>query len=112
MKTLFEIQTESGQLWLDIKEHLDAKDAEIVTLTTKEATAAARLQKLLTAAQDALAAGDFDSLKAILFPAVEEEKLTERERQLAALDAEIAAKQAERDKLATAEVGEVAEAKA
>lgn len=28
MKDLFQIQTESGQLWLDIKAHLDAKDAE------------------------------------------------------------------------------------
>lgn len=101
--TDFELQTQSGQLWLDIVERIAAKDAEIAALTNKESAATARLQKLLTAAQDALAAGDFDSLKAILFPAVEEEKLTEKERQLAALDAEIAAKQAERDRLATEE---------
>jgi len=35
MKTLFQLQTESGQLWLDISEHLAAKDATIAALTAE-----------------------------------------------------------------------------
>jgi len=35
MKTLFEIQTESGQLWLDIAAQLAAKDAEKATLQAR-----------------------------------------------------------------------------
>ena len=35
MKTLFEIQTESGQLWLDISAHFAAKDVTIATLTAE-----------------------------------------------------------------------------
>jgi hypothetical protein len=35
MKSLFEIQTESGQLWLDISAHFAAKDASIATLTAE-----------------------------------------------------------------------------
>jgi len=41
MKDLFEIQTESGQLWLDIKAQLDAKDAELAELTASHAEAIA-----------------------------------------------------------------------
>jgi len=41
MKDLFEIQTESGQLWLDIKAQLDAKDAELAKLTASHAEAIA-----------------------------------------------------------------------
>jgi len=41
MKDLFEIQTESGQLWLDIKAQLDAKDAELVELAASHAEAIA-----------------------------------------------------------------------
>jgi hypothetical protein len=35
MKSLFEIQTESGQLWLDIKAQLDAKDAQLADQATE-----------------------------------------------------------------------------
>ena len=35
MKTLFEIQTESGQLWLDISAHFAAKDATIAAITAE-----------------------------------------------------------------------------
>jgi hypothetical protein len=41
MKDLFTIQTESGQLWLYIKEHLDAKDAELAELAASHAEAIA-----------------------------------------------------------------------
>jgi hypothetical protein len=41
MKDLFTIQTESGQLWLDIKAQLDAKDAELAELTASHAEAIA-----------------------------------------------------------------------
>jgi hypothetical protein len=43
MKDLFTIQTESGQLWLDIKAQLDAKDAEhAAALAAKDAQLAAQ----------------------------------------------------------------------
>jgi len=35
MKSLFEIQTESGQLWLDISSHIAAKDATIAAITAE-----------------------------------------------------------------------------
>jgi hypothetical protein len=35
MKDLFTIQTESGQLWLDIKAQLDAKDAQLADQATE-----------------------------------------------------------------------------
>jgi hypothetical protein len=35
MKSLFEIQTESGQLWLDISAHFAAKDATIAAITAE-----------------------------------------------------------------------------
>ena len=41
MKDLFTIQTESGQLWLDIKAQLDAKDAELAELVANHAEAIA-----------------------------------------------------------------------
>lgn len=37
MKNLFQIQTESGQLWLDIKAQLDAKDEEANTARRADA---------------------------------------------------------------------------
>jgi hypothetical protein len=49
MKDLFTIQTESGQLWLDIKAQLDAKDAQLATQSAAASAAA-------TAAADAHAA--------------------------------------------------------
>lgn len=67
MKSLFDIQAESGLLWLDIKAQLDAKEAEIPA-----AVAAAKLEiqttldTLVQAGQAAHAAGDFDALGAVL----------------------------------------------
>jgi len=61
MKDLFTIQTESGQLWLDIKAQLDAKDAELVELTASHAEAIAAKDAQL-AAQDAEA---WDEIKAV-----------------------------------------------
>ena len=51
MKDLFTIQTESGQLWLDIKAQLDAKDAELAELAASHT--------------EAIAAKDAEHLKAI-----------------------------------------------
>ena len=54
MKDLFEIQTESGQLWLDIKAQLDAKDAELAELTASHAeTIAAKDAQLATQVDEA-----------------------------------------------------------
>ena len=61
MKDLFTIQTESGQLWLDIKEQLDAKDAELAELTASHAEAIAAKDAQL-ATQDAEA---WDEIKAV-----------------------------------------------
>ena len=61
MKDLFTIQTESGQLWLDIKEQLDAKDAELAELTASHAEAIAAKDAQL-ATQDAEA---WNTIKAV-----------------------------------------------
>lgn len=78
MKSLFQIQTESGQLWLDIQEHFAAKDTEHAqALAAKDAalTAAveaearavhARLDALVQAGQQAHAAGDLNAIGAVL----------------------------------------------
>jgi hypothetical protein len=100
MITEFELQTRAGQLWIDIKEHLDAKDAEIV----KAGAAQPRLAKLFAAVTTAFAAGDFDECKSLLFPAIEEERLTEKERRLAEIDKRISDAQAERAKVEAEEI--------
>lgn len=78
MKDLFTIQTESGQLWIDIKAQLDAKDAELAELTASHAAS--------IAAKDAqLAAQDTEAWNTI--KAVDEEHaaaITELEAQHAA----------------------------
>ena len=54
MKDLFEIQTESGQLWHDIKAQLDAKDAELAELAASHAEAiAAKDAQLATQVDEA-----------------------------------------------------------
>jgi len=54
MKDLFTIQTESGQLWHDIKAQLDAKDAELAELTASHAEAiAAKDAQLATQVDEA-----------------------------------------------------------
>ena len=54
MKSLFQIQTESGKLWLDIKAQLDAKDAELAELTASHAEAiAAKDAQLATQVEEA-----------------------------------------------------------
>jgi hypothetical protein len=49
MKSLFEIQTESGQLWLDISAHFAAKDASIATLTAERDAHAQTIADFLAA---------------------------------------------------------------
>ena len=78
MKDLFQIQTESGQLWLDIQAQLQAKDTEhAAALAAKDVEKAAaveaegkaihaRLDALVQAGQEAHAAGDLDALGAVL----------------------------------------------
>jgi colicin import membrane protein len=96
MKSLFQLQTESGQLWLDIQAQLQAKDTEhAAALAAKDAEKAAaadahaaalaakdaaltaaveaegravhaRLDALVQAGQEAHAAGDLDALGAVL----------------------------------------------
>lgn len=61
MKDLFQIQTESGQLWIDIKAQLDAKDAELAELAASHAEAIAAKDAQL-ATQDAEA---WDEIKAV-----------------------------------------------
>ena len=54
MKDLFTIQTESGQLWIDIKAQLDAKDAELAELAASHAEAiAAKDAQFATQVEDA-----------------------------------------------------------
>ena len=61
MKDLFQIQTESGQLWIDIKAQLDAKDAELAELAASHTEAIAAKDAQL-ATQDAEA---WDEIKAV-----------------------------------------------
>lgn len=61
MKDLFTIQTESGQLWIDIKAQLDAKDAELAELAASHAEAIAAKDAQL-ATQEAEA---WDTIKAV-----------------------------------------------
>ena len=61
MKDLFTIQTESGQLWIDIKAQLDAKDAELAELAASHASSIAAKDAQL-ASQDAEA---WDEIKAV-----------------------------------------------
>jgi len=62
MKDLFTIQTESGQLWLDIKAQLDTKDAEraaaIAAKDAELADQAAEAAEVIQAWRDAVAAKD------------------------------------------------------
>lgn len=66
MISLFELQSQSGQLWIDIKAHLDAKDAERATAlsalqielaanNTEVETLRARTQQAITSATGFLA---------------------------------------------------------
>jgi hypothetical protein len=89
MKDLFTIQTESGQLWLDIKAQLDAKDDEHATAlaaladqhaedlaqgSTAQAAAVesaklaiqTNLDALVQAAEAAHASGDLDAIGAVI----------------------------------------------
>ena len=61
MKDLFTIQTESGQLWLDIKAQLDAKDAELAEISASHTEAIAAKDAQLKA-QDAEA---WDTINAV-----------------------------------------------
>ena len=62
MKDLFTIQTESGQLWHDIKAQLDAKDAELAELSASHAEAIAAKDAeawdTINAVDEAIAAKD------------------------------------------------------
>ena len=49
MKDLFTIQTESGQLWIDISAHLAAKDATIATITAERDAHAKTIADFLAA---------------------------------------------------------------
>jgi hypothetical protein len=49
MKSLFDIQTESGQLWLDISAHFAAKDATIAALTAERDAHAQTIADFLAA---------------------------------------------------------------
>jgi hypothetical protein len=49
MKSLFEIQTESGQLWLDISAYFAAKDATIAAITAERDAHAQTIADFLAA---------------------------------------------------------------
>jgi len=80
MKSLFQIQTESGQLWPHIKAHLDGtanlsdpitelKDQHALDLAAEARAVHNRLDALVQAGQDAHAAGDLDALGKVLVAA-------------------------------------------
>lgn len=109
MKDLFTIQTESGQLWLDIKAQLDAKDAahaletaakdaQIAAKDTEKAAAVeaakiaiqTNLDALVQAAETAHASGNLDAIAAV----IEQAKSYTTAARRAKLEADIAAAQA------------------
>ena len=87
MKDLFQIQTESGQLWLDIKAQLDAKDAAFAELSAE----CSRLAALLAEASAAFDEGDIAKLTTMREAALQ----TESEKKLAAALAKKAEAEAE-----------------
>lgn len=91
MKDLFTIQSESGQLWLDIAAQLAAKDAKIATITADRD----RVAKLLADTRAALDSGDLERIKALASDADK----TETEKKRAALEAEKARVEAELESL-------------
>jgi len=73
MKTLFEIQSESGQSWPDIKALLDAAAAEVADLKAQLESGKSILEahqkesdRLATQAEAAFAAGDVAALPGII----------------------------------------------
>lgn len=77
MKSLFQIQTESGQLWPHIKAHLDGtanvsdpitelKDQHAVDLAAEGRAVHERLDALVKAGQDAHAKGDLVAIGKVL----------------------------------------------
>ena len=90
MKTLFEIQTESGQLWLDISAHFAAKDATIATLTAERDAHAQTIA-------DFLAADDAGKAKMLADAAksADEKERDAAQAKLDAAQADVVAAQAE-----------------
>tara|TARA_R110000868_G_scaffold302692_2_gene563252 strand:+ start:1931 stop:2218 length:288 start_codon:yes stop_codon:yes gene_type:complete len=92
MITLFDLQTQSGQLWPDIAAHLAAKDAELVTtqaaLTALEAFRDSMVAKVSTVLQS----NDPEQFAALAveFLTPEQDKVrAEKMAQLEALKAEL-----------------------
>jgi len=122
MKSLFQIQTESGQLWPHIKAHLDGtanvsdpitelKDQHATDLAQAASDLAAaveaegravhnRLDALVQAGQEAHAAGDLDALGKVLVAAYAHTSKARRAKLEADLAAAQSAVTAAADKLA------------
>lgn len=84
----FDLQTQSGQLWPDIVAYRATAVAEVEARAAKAAAKAKRYDELLAAAQTALESGDLSALKALLETKVADELQTEKERQIADLQAQ------------------------
>jgi precorrin-4 methylase len=98
MITLFDLQTQSGQLWPDIAAHLATKDSELATtqaaLTALEAFRDSMVEKVTTVLQS----GDPEQYAALAveFLTPEEEKIrAEKMAKIADLKAQAAAIEAE-----------------
>jgi hypothetical protein len=102
--TAFELQTQSGQLWPHIVAYGEALTADANARATKAEKKADRFDKFLKVAESALESGDLSQLKALLQPAVEDEKQSEKARKVKelrgekdAVDAEAAVRKAKID---------------
>ncbi len=84
----FDLQTKSGQLWPDIVAYRADAVKEVEARATKAEAKAKRYDDLLSVAQTALESGNLSALKALLETKVEDEKQTEKERQIADLEAQ------------------------
>ena len=91
MISQFDLQTQAGQLWPDIKEHLEVKDAEISTLKDSAATTAKRTAQALGAAAALLGESDVGKLHAGIQQIIAFAQAEEVERRRAELKAQLEA---------------------
>ena len=81
--SLFEIQTQTGQVWLSIKAHLDAKDAQLAAVTAERDALKAKLDAM----RAAWAAKDMAKIQA----AADEAAKTDKQKAIEAAKAAFAA---------------------
>lgn len=83
-----ELQTESGSNWQYVVAYRATAVAEVEARAAKAEAKAKRYDELLAAVNEALGSGDLSALKVLLETKVADEAQTEKERQIADLEAQ------------------------